>query len=222
MRQRPTLGSFLALFTLAVASTTIACKADEGGAADTGEGKTEPAAKAEDGPAAEGEPDKSDEGTTSTTGAVDTGTSTSTTSGGELAPPEPTVDIPGLLAQAKDMKKTSDEDAIKALDEAKAAGADKIEAAKIANARGEALVADGEAERAEPFFEWAKDTHTLYAEPVFNLAKQACLAGEADSCKELLLEVKKRGNKKLLKNVGIDPIFAPVADDPDVRKLYEK
>jgi hypothetical protein len=220
--QRLTLRSFLGLFAVGAVSTTIACKGDESGSAETDKAKTEtePETKAEGGEAADG---KEVEGGTGTGAAAGEGTGTTTTTGAaEVAPPpEPVVDTAALLAKAKDLK-TSDEDAIKALDEATAAGADKIEAAKVANTRGEALVGKGDADRADPFFEWAKTNHTLFAEPVFNLAKGACLAGDADLCKEHLLEVKKRGNKKLLKNIGIDPIFAPVADDPDVRKLYEK
>lgn len=222
--QRVISGSVLALFTLGVVATTSACKGEQDGGADTDKAavksEPEPATKAEGGDAGAivdtGKPTPEGEIAGETTGPVaEPGTSTGPV---EVVPPP--VDIPALLAKAKDPK-TSDEDAIKALDEAMVAEGDKIEAAKLANGRGEKLIADGEADRATAFFEWAKDTHTLYAEPVFNLAKGACLAGEADECKELLLEVEKRGNKKLLKQIGIDPIFTPVQDDPEVRKLYE-
>jgi hypothetical protein len=223
MQQRLILRSFLVLFTTAVVSTTIACnKGDENAGADTEKAKTEPEDKAEGGEPAEGKAPEAEVGTGTGAPAGDSAGTSTTTTGGEVAPPpEPVVDTAALLETAKNLK-TKDDDAIKALDEAVAAGADKIEAAKIANTRGEALVNKGDADRADPFFEWSKTTHTLFAEPVFNLAKGACLAGDADLCKEHLLEVKKRGNKKLLKNIGIDPIFAPVVDDPDVRKLYEK
>ncbi len=210
-------GSFLALFSLGVVSTTVACTDDAGDKPDTG--KVEPPTKVEeDKTPVVAESTGKPAGEAGPGAAEATGT---TTSGGEIAPPEPVIDIPALLEQAKDLK-TPDKDALAALDAAKAAGADKIEAAKVANTRGEKLIEKGEIDRATPFFEWAKDTHTLYGEPVFNLAKQACLAGDADLCKELLLEVQKRGNKKLVKQVGIDPIFTPVQDDPEVRKLYEK
>lgn len=221
MQRRLISRSFLTLFTLGLLSvaTTSACKGDKGGDADKTAAKTEPqpvtnTEGGEAGPVVDiGKPTPAGE----TTGAVaePAGTTTGTV---EVAPPP--VDIPALLAKVKDLK-TADEDALEALDEAMTASADKIEAAKIANGRGEALVNKGEADRATAFFEWSKATHTLYAEPVFNLAKGACLAGDADECKELLLEVKKRGNKKLLKQIGIDPIFTPVQDDPEVRKLYE-
>lgn len=225
MQQRVALGSFVALFTLGVVSATIAtttaCKGDEDSAGDTEKAKADSGAKSEGGEPVEDSAGKAEgEVEPATTGAaVETGT---TTGSGEVTPPpEPVDPVPALLEKAKNLD-TPDEEAIKALDEAKAAGADKIDLAKLANTRGEALVKKGDADRADPFFEWAKEAHTLFAEPVFNLAKGACLAGDADVCKELLLEVKKRGNKKLLKNVGIDPIFAPVQDDPEVRKLYEK
>lgn len=221
---RLALGSFLTLFTLGVMSTATACKGDEGNAADTDKAKTEPeAGKADAEP--EAKSDDGDAAVQDSAGPAEAGAEpgTGTTTGpGEITPPpEPVDPVPALLETAKNLD-TADDAAIKALDEAKAAGADKIDLAKLANARGEALVKKSEPDRAEPFFEWAKDAHTLYAEPVFNLAKQACLTGDADLCKELLLEVGKRGNKKLLKNVGVDPIFTPVQDDPEVRKLYEK
>jgi hypothetical protein len=216
---RLALGSFLTLFTLAVVSTTTACKGD-GSAIDTDNAKAgaetvrEPRNEADD-------PELTVQDSAAPAGA-EPGTTGTTTGPAEVTPPpEPVDPVPALLETAKNLD-TADDAAIKALDEAKAAGADKIDLAKLANTRGEALVSKSEPDRAEPFFEWAKDAHTLYAEPVFNLAKQACLTGDADLCKELLLEVKKRGNKKLLKNIGVDPIFTPVQDDAEIRKLYEK
>jgi len=228
MQQRRALG-FLALFSFVVASTT-ACK-DDPKAADGGEAKGDPkpadgaqagkddAGKAgADGSVAVPEGGSGPEGGAAEGGAAAGETSTTAT---EVAPPEPVDPVPALLETAKDLE-TPDDDAIKALDDALAAGADKIVLAKLANTRGEALVKKSESDRADAFFEWAKTTHTLFAEPVFNQAKLACLAGDADLCKELLLEVDKRGNKKLLKGVGLDPIFTPVADDSEIRKLYEK
>ena len=141
---------------------------------------------------------------------------------GEPTPPEPVaVDPAPLLEQAKSLD-TEDEAAKKALEDAIAAGAAKIEAAKIANARGEALMAKGEADRATAFFQWAADTHTLLSEPVYNLATLAAYAGDLEVAKEHLQELQKRGNKKLMKKVGVDPAFAPLHDDPDIRKIYEQ
>lgn len=224
MPQRLALGSLLALACFGVLSSTLACQTDKpANEADTA-GKTEPATKTADGDAGAEAGKAPDEGAaaaaTSTTGAAEPAGTTSTT--GEVAPPpEPVDPVPALLETAKNPK-TSVDDAIKALDEAKAAGADKIELAKLANTRGDELLKKEKPEDAETFWTWAKDTHELYAEPVFALAKQSCLVGDADLCKELLLEVKKRGNKKLLKQVGTDPIFIIVADDSEIRKLYEK
>ena len=80
----------------------------------------------------------------------------------------------------------------------------------------------GESERAEAFFVWASETHTKYADPVYNLAKLAAYAGDLDVAKEHLAELQKRGNKKLMKKVGVEGAFAPLHDDPDVRKIYEQ
>ena len=146
---------------------------------------------------------------------------TTAAEGGE-PPTEPVaVDPTPMLEQAKSLD-TDDEAAKKALTDAIAAGAAKIEAAKIANARGEALMADGEAERAAAFFQWAADTHTLLSEPVYNLATLAAYAGDLEVAKEHLQELQKRGNKKLMKKVGVEPAFTPLLDDPDVKKIYEQ
>lgn len=123
-----------------------------------------------------------------------------------------------LLDEAKS-KKTSDAKAKKALEEAEKGGATPRELAEAANARGEAL--HEEPERAAEFFTWAKDKDTTYPDPVFNLAKQSVNAGEVPATVELLKEVHKRGGKKLLKQVGFDPTFALVADDPEVQKLIK-
>jgi hypothetical protein len=130
----------------------------------------------------------------------------------------PAADKAKLLDEAK-AKKTSDTRAKKALDEAEKAGATPRELAEAANARGEALF--GEAERATTFFEWARDKDTTYPEPVFNLAKQSANAGEIPKTVEHLKEVSKRGGKKLLKQVGFDPTFEVVKDDPEVQKLLK-
>ncbi|PRQ06848.1 hypothetical protein ENSA7_34580 [Enhygromyxa salina] len=148
-----------------------------------------------------------------TTGAAEAG------DGAEVAPPED--QIPGLFELAKSLD-NDDAAAQKALEDAIAAGAAKLDAAKVANARGEVLLTKGEAERAEPFFVWARDAHSLYADPVFNLAKMAALAGDLEFAKEHLAELEKRGNKKLMKKVGVELAFAPLHDDPDVRKIYEQ
>lgn len=135
---------------------------------------------------------------------------------------EPAEDVAaGLFEQAKSLD-TDDAAAKKALTDAIAAGGSKLDAAKAANARGEALMAAGEGERAAGFFQWAADTHSLLAEPVYNLATLAAYAGDLDIAKEHLQELKKRGNKKLMKKVGIDPAFALLHDDPEVREIYEQ
>jgi hypothetical protein len=140
----------------------------------------------------------------------------------EAGTPEAAADVvPGLFEQAKSLD-TDDEAAKKALADAIAAGGTKIDAAKIAYARGEALMSDGEGERAAIFYQWAADTHKLYAEPIYKLATLAAYAGDLEIAKEHLQELQKRGNKKLMKKVGVDPAFAPLHDDPDVRKIYEQ
>jgi hypothetical protein len=133
------------------------------------------------------------------------------------AGPDPAV----LLEQAANLD-TDDAAATKALNDAVAAGAAKLDVAKVANTRGEALLTKGESERAEPFFVWARDAHNLFSEPVFNLAKLAAYAGDLEVAKEHLAELEKRGNKKLLKKVGVEPAFTPLLDDPEVRKLFEQ
>jgi hypothetical protein len=140
---------------------------------------------------------------------------------GPADPPVPEVKPEDLFAQAKSLD-TDDEAAKKALEDAIAAGGAKIDAAKVANERGEALMKDGESERAAAFFQWSADTHKLLGEPVYNLATLAAYAGDLDIAKEHLAELQKRGNKKLMKKVGVDPAFAPLVDDPDVRKIYEQ
>lgn len=136
-------------------------------------------------------------------------------------PPDPAAaaaDKAKLLDEAK-AKKTSDTRAKKALEEAEKAGATARELAEVANARGEALF--DEPERAEAFFTWARDKDTTYPEPVFNLAKQTVNAGEIPATVEHLKEVHKRGGKKLLKQIGFDPSFEIVKDDPEVQKLLK-
>lgn len=123
-----------------------------------------------------------------------------------------------LLDEAK-AKKTSDARAKKALEEAEKAGATVREVAEAANARGEALFDDGE--RAAAFFTWARDKDTTYPDPVWNLAKQTVNSGEIPATVELLKEVHKRGGKKLLKQIGFDPSFEIVKDDPEVQKLLK-
>jgi hypothetical protein len=133
-------------------------------------------------------------------------------------PADPAADKGKLLDEGK-AKKTSDTRAKKAFEEAEKAGATPRELAEAANARGEALF--GEPERATAFFEWARDKDPTYPEPVFNLAKQTVNAGEIPKTVEHLKEVHKRGGKKLLKQVGFDPTFEIVKDDPEVQKLLK-
>lgn len=133
------------------------------------------------------------------------------------AGPDPAV----LLAMAANLD-TDDATATSSLNDAVAAGAAKLDVAKVANTRGEALLTKGESERAEPFFVWARDAHNLFSEPVYNLAKLAAYAGDLEIAKEHLAELEKRGNKKLMKKVGVEPAFTPLLDDPEVRKLFEQ
>jgi hypothetical protein len=135
--------------------------------------------------------------------------------------PAPGPDPAVLLAMAANLD-TDDATATSSLNDAVAAGAAKLDVAKVANTRGEALLTKGESERAESFFVWARDAHNLFSEPVFNLAKLAAYAGDLEVAKEHLAELEKRGNKKLMKKVGVEPAFTPLLDDPDVRKLFEQ
>ena len=64
------------------------------------------------------------------------------------------------------------------LAEAEEAGAEALDLAKAANARGEALFATPD--RAKAFFEWAHEKDPSYPVPAFNLAKQAATLGELD------------------------------------------
>ena len=173
----------------------------EAGAAEAGEAAAE-AGAAEAGETSAGE-----------TGAA-AGEAGETETGGE----DP---VPALLEQVESLD-TDDAEAKQALADALDAGAAKLDAAKAANARGEDLLTKGESERAEAFFTWARDTHNHYADPVYNLAKLAAYAGDLAIAKEHLAELQKRGNKKLMKKVGVEPAFAPLHDDPDVRKIYEQ
>ncbi len=125
-----------------------------------------------------------------------------------------------LLTDAKS-KKTSDAKAKKALEEAEAAGATPRELAEASNDRGVALLGSGEPERATAAFEWARDKDPTYPDASFNLAKQTAMAGEIPETVKHLQEVHKRGGKKLLKQVGFDPTFEIVKDDPDVQKIIK-
>jgi len=133
-------------------------------------------------------------------------------------PAAPAVDKTKLLTDAKS-KKTSDAKAKKALEEAEAAGATVRELAEASNERGVALLGSGEPERATAAFEWARDKDPTYPDPSFNLAKQTAMAGEIPETVKHLQEVHKRGGKKLLKQVGFDPVFEIVKDDPEVQKI---
>ncbi|MBK7829902.1 hypothetical protein [Nannocystis sp.] len=148
-----------------------------------------------------------------------------TPTGGDAATP-PTdpaaaaADKAKLLGEVK-AKKTSDTRAKKALEEAEAAGATVRELAEASNARGEALMGAGEAERATAAFVWARDKDTTYPDPSFNLARLTVNAGDVAETVAHLKEVHKRGGKKLLKQVGFDPSFEIVKDDPEVSKLIK-
>lgn len=139
---------------------------------------------------------------------------------GDTAAPAAGVDKTKLLADAKS-KKTSDAKAKKALEDAEAAGATVRELAEASNERGVALLGAGEPERATAAFEWARDKDPTYPDASFNLAKQTAMAGEIPETVKHLQEVHKRGGKKLLKQVGFDPTFEIVKDDPDVQKIIK-
>jgi predicted outer membrane protein len=229
----PSLAAALSVLTLTLAP---ACKSDKPAddkpadkqpevvdqtEAETGEigpsrGEAGQPVAGEAGAADDGEAPAADEGGANEGGADEGGAAVEAGTG------EPAPDVvAGLFEQAKNIA-TDDATAQKALNDAIAAGATKIDAAKIAYARGEALMADGEAERAETFYRWAADAHKLYAEPIYKLATLAAYAGDLEIAKEHLQELQKRGNKKLMKKVGVDPAFALLHDDPDVRKIYER
>jgi hypothetical protein len=139
---------------------------------------------------------------------------------GDTAAPAAGGDKTKLLADAKS-KKTSDAKAKKALEDAEAAGATVRELAEASNERGVALLGSGEPERATAAFEWARDKDPTYPDASFNLAKQTAMAGEIPETVKHLQEVHKRGGKKLLKQVGFDPTFEIVKDDPDVQKIIK-
>jgi hypothetical protein len=222
------LPAVLSIFALTVAP---ACKGDDKGEpSKQADSKVEPsgdqqAPSTQTGPAA-GEAGAAEAGpgevAPGEAGAAEAGAAEAgAAEAGTAEPAVPEVKPEDLLAQAKNLD-TDDEAAKKALEDAIAAGGAKIDAAKAANERGKSLMADGESERAAAFFQWAADTHKLLAEPVYNLATLAAYAGDLDVAKEHLAELQKRGDKKLMKKVGVDPAFAPLADDPDVRKIYEQ
>lgn len=211
----------------ASAPPTKVDSAAESKAADSAAGEAE-----EDGPAAdEGQPSKLDAGTPEAgaaeedpaeedpaeedTAEEDTAEEDAAEDGeaGDAAP-----DPKALLGEARS-KKTSDERAKEALQQAEEAGAKPRELAKAANARGEALHATPE--RAAEFFTWAADKDPKYPEPVFNLAKQAAVSGDVAEVKKRLTEVKARKGNKLLQQIEFDPMWEIVKDDPEVRALLE-
>ena len=186
-----------------------AATADGGAAkAEAGDAKGETGdAKAEAGDAkAEAGDEKADGGAKSETGGEPTD------------PTAPAADPATLLTEVKN-KKTTDERALAALDEAGTAGAKLRDIAKAANARGEKLFEHPE--RAKAFFEWAAAKDPKYPDPVFNLAKQAVVTGDVDEVKKHLEQVKARGGKKLLGQIEYDATWEIVKDDPAVRKLLE-
>lgn len=184
--------------------------AAEGGAAEGGEAEAgaEPAAE---GGAAEGGEEAGAEAGAAEAGAAEAGAEAGE-AGEEVDP------VPGLLDEVKN-KKTKDDRALAALAEAKEAGAKDRDLAKAATKRGKSLLSDPE--RATKFFEYAQDIDKKYPDATFELAKLTANTGEAEKTIELLEEVKKRGGKKLLKNVEFDPTFALVANEPAVQKLLK-
>jgi hypothetical protein len=219
--------------TILLASLTIgACKGESSdGKTDSSSAKSSDAAKPDG-----SEPDPEQEAGEAKVPPTEGGPTTAGSAaadGGAVAPADTgaaeagTVEPPAgpdpavLLAMAANLD-TDDATAISSLNDAVAAGAAKLDVAKVANTRGEALLTKGESERSETFFVWARDAHNLFSEPVFNLAKMAAYAGDLEVAKEHLAELEKRGNKKLMKKVGVEPAFTPLLDDPDVRKLFEQ
>jgi len=163
------------------------------------------------------EPPTPTEAAATATAGAEGGAAAAATAGDPAAP---AVDKTKLLTDAKS-KKTSDAKAKKALEEAEAAGATVRELAEASNERGVALLGSGEPERATAAFEWARDKDPTYPDPSFNLAKQTAMAGEIPETVKHLQEVHKRGGKKLLKQVGFDPTFEIVKDDPEVAKIIK-
>ncbi|HLT36951.1 MAG TPA: hypothetical protein VK034_11720 [Enhygromyxa sp.] len=227
--QRLAPRGFAAALSILALSLAPACKGDQADGGKSADKQPEPAASGEGEVApsepGEGGPSQGEAGQPQPeAGEVAAGEAGAAEAGAAEAgsPEQPAVDVvPGLFEQAKNLD-TDDDAAKKALADAIAAGGPKIDAAKIAYERGDKLMADGEAERAAIFYQWAADTHKLYAEPVYKLATLAAYAGDLEIAKEHLAELQKRGNKKLMKKVGVDPAFAPLHDDPDVRKIYEQ
>lgn len=130
------------------------------------------------------------------------------------APSQPSA--ASLLARAASMR-ISDNEAIKTLEQANAAGATAKQAALAANARGEKLFS--KPERAELLFSWAQNHYPRHPLPVYNRAKLAAIRGDIAKVRLHLQTVKERGGLKLLRKVGFDPTFALVHDDPQVRSL---
>ncbi len=149
------------------------------------------------------------------TGGVEDPAETGAAAEPELSPEEQLEALLGEVAA----KKTKDERALEALEQAKGLEAKPRDLAKAANKRGEKLLVDPD--RATKFFEWAQEVDPKYPNATFNLAKLAANTGDIPRVKELLAEVKKRGGKKLLQQIEFDPSFALVADDPEVLALLK-
>lgn len=153
-------------------------------------------------------------------GTAGTPAATAGTAGTAGDPTAPAIDKPKLVGEIKN-KKTSDARAKKALEEAEAGGFTVRELAEASNARGQALQNAGEGDRAKAAFEWARDKDPTYPDASFNLAKQTANAGEVPETVAHLKEVHRRGGKTLLKQVGYDPTFEIVKDDPEISKIVK-
>ena len=141
------------------------------------------------------------------------GAAPAASTGAANAPPDPKA----LLTKVRS-KRTQDDEARALLAQAEAAGASPRDLARAANRRGKALFATPD--RAQAFYEWAADKDPTYAEPVFNLAKLSVMQGDVPTTIERLQQVAKRkGGRKLLDQIGFDPTWEIVKDDPEVRKL---
>ena len=156
--------------------------------------------------------------TGSTGAAAATGTTGAAAATGAEADPEAIKKA--LLEKIASTKQAKDDEAIELLDKAKEEESATVrELAQAANKRATRLFRYPD--RAKRFFEYAMTVDETYPDAPFHLAKLAATTGDIIATKEHLTEVKKRGGKKLLSTVEFDPTFALVADDPDVRKLWQ-
>ena len=236
------------LLSLLVSLATLsACKSDPGEAKPEAQTEAkdakEPAAKSADpmkaadkapapSPTKEGTaedqqaPKPAGENEAATGGTENAAKEEATGTTGEAA--DPSVALLETIASTR--KPTAE--AKKAFEEAKALEVEPRLLAEATLKRGKLLIrragqisdenrAQSTMDAAMEFYELARGADPEFPDPSFELAKVAATRGEIDRAKELLLEVKERGGKKLLRNLEIDPTFALLIDDPQVQKLYQ-